>query len=570
MDITTAARKHAIKNAHDYGKADAKAVIGKVLAEAPDAKKDFAATMKTVKAAVDEANSLDKQGLEAALAGFDFEKPKKEEPAGIVLLNAEKGKVITRFPPEPNGYPHIGHAKAALLNYDAAKAYGGKMVIRWDDTNPQAERAEFVEAIREGLSWLGIKAHAETFVSDDMPTLYKLGKQLIEQGDAYACICPQQKIRDLRAAMKGCECRENQTETNLDMWEGMHNGRFRHDQAIIRLKADMASLNTAMRDPVLFRIIEEPHYRQKDKYRVWPTYDFEVSIEDSITGVTHAMRSKEYELRDELYFYILDKLKMRRPQLIEFSRLSIKGLPISKRLLKKLIEEGKVSGWDDPRLPTLAGLRKRGITPQAISNFVRSFGLSKVESEPPIDRLLIENRRLLDPVADHYFFVANPVRVHVAGAVAREIALPKHPARENAGTRKMSVRDQFYIQKSDADLLEEGAVFRLKDLMAVRVREKGMNYVEAELAGDNEPAKHKVQWAPNSGQALSASLVVPTELLDANEEYRPESLRVIEGYCEPECAKLKEGDFVQFERVGFARLDDAATRRFVLCTEPRL
>ncbi|MFA5247618.1 MAG: glutamate--tRNA ligase family protein, partial [Candidatus Micrarchaeia archaeon] len=350
MDENTSAqvkelsKKFALKNAFDYGKADAKAILGKVLAGCADAKKDMKATMEIAIAAAAEANAMDKAGLQKALSSFQFEAKKKEEPKQVELPDATQGAVVTRFPPEPNGYMHIGHAKAVLLGYDAAKNYGGKFLLRWDDSNPEKEKQEYVEAIRASLSWLGITPDGESYVSDDMEKFYAYALQMIQKGKAYVCFCPQATMKELRGSQKECDCRKKAVEENKDEWEGMLNGRYRHNQAVLRFAGDMASLNTVMRDPVLFRILDAPHYRQKSKYHVWPTYDFEGPIEDSITGVTHAMRSKEYELRDELYYAILDCLELRKPKLVEFSRLSIKGMPISKRLLKALIEDGSVTG----------------------------------------------------------------------------------------------------------------------------------------------------------------------------------------------------------------------------------
>lgn len=564
--VHTLARKFALKNAFDYGKADAKAILGKILGACADAKKDMNVTMEIATAAAAEANAMDKPALEASLSAFAFDKPKKEEPKKVELPNAVLGKVVTRFPPEPNGFMHIGHAKAVLLGYDAAKNYGGKFLVRWDDSNPEKEKIEYVDAIRKSLQWLGITPDGESYVSDDMEKLYDYGLQAIKAGKAYVCFCQQPVMKQLRAEGKDCDCKKKTVEENVDEWQGMLNGRYRHNQAVLRFAGDMASLNTVMRDPVLFRILDATHYRQKDKYKVWPTYDFEGPIEDSITGVTHAMRSKEYELRDELYYAILDCLGLRKPELVEFSRLSIKAMPISKRLLKALIEDNSVLGWDDPRLPTLAGLARRGITAEAVRNFVRAFGLSKVESEPPIDRLLVENKRIADPVADHYFFVPSPVRLHVRNATERTVKLRRHPA-EGSGVRKMEAKNDFYIPRRDADLLSNGETFRLKDLYNCRVVDCGTNFVEAEYVADEGVVEKKIQWVPQGEQAIAARLMVLGELLDENEKYRKESLETLEGYCEAECRKLKKGDVVQFERIGFAVLDDEKKMTFILTSK---
>ncbi|PIO06009.1 glutamate--tRNA ligase, partial [Candidatus Micrarchaeota archaeon CG08_land_8_20_14_0_20_59_11] len=305
--------KYALKNAHDYGKANAGAVAGKVIAEAPEAKKDMKATMKAVAEAVVEVNRMKKAEVEEKLKRYVFAE-KKEEEKGITLESAERGRVVTRFLPEPNGFLHLGHAKAALLSYEAAKEYSGKCLLRFDDTNPEKEETEYVAAIQDDLKWLGLTFSDTRFTSDKLPELYEKAEQLIAQGDAYVCECAQEKIKANREAKKGCKCRER--KDSLVIWKGMQ--KMNEGAAVLRLKGCMDSENTVMRDPTLFRILDAPHYRQGTKYRVWPTYDFEVSISDSLDGITHALRSKEYELRDELYCYILDRLRMRKPIVYDF------------------------------------------------------------------------------------------------------------------------------------------------------------------------------------------------------------------------------------------------------------
>jgi len=314
-----------------------------------------------------------------------------------------------------------------------------------------------------------------------------------------------------------------------------------------------------MRDPTLFRICTTEHYRQGSRYTVWPTYDFEVSIADSLDGVTHALRSKEYELRDELYYRIIEKLKLRKPIVYDFSRLTIKGMPLSKRLLKPLIDEKKVPGWDDPRMPTLRGLKRRGILPEAIRNFVLSFGLSKVESEPSIDALLTENRKLLDPKAERYFFVNDPVELIVEGMQRHEVKLRKHPS-ENLGERRIEVTGKFFISKADAEKLKKGDKFRLLEICNVKLVERG-RVLRAEFIGNDGIEGRKLHWVPE--KYLKAEILVPSELF-IGEKFNKDSLKVDKGYCEPECGNLKKGDVVQFVRYGFCILDDDENMRFIL------
>jgi glutamyl-tRNA synthetase len=553
--------KHALKNAAEYGTAQPSAVVGKVIAEDPKAKADMKATMQLIGKVVEKVNKMKKEQIEKELSKFKFEK-KKEEERRITLEDAEIGKVVTRFLPEPNGFLHLGHAKAAFLSYEASKEYGGRCLLRFDDTNPEKERGEFVNAIKGDLEWLGMKFEKEIYSSDKMPDFYKFATQLVKQGDAYVCSCEKEKVNELRGLGKACECRSNSIESNLDAWEEMLAGKYKKGDAILRLKAEPDAANTVMRDPTLFRINTAEHYRQGKNYTVWPTYDFEVSIADSLDGVTHALRSKEYELRDELYYRIIEKLGMRMPIVYDFSRLTLKGLPLSKRLLKSLIDEKKVSGWDDPRMPTIRGLKRRGILPDAIRNFVLSFGLSKVESEPSIDALLIENRKLLDPKAVRYFFVHEPVELIVDGIKKGEVKLRKHPT-ENLGERTLEITGKFFISKADADKLKKGDRFRLLDLCNVKLLEKG-RILKAEFAGNEGMEERRIHWIPE--EFIKVEVLVPSELF-LGDKFNKESLKVVEGYCESDCSYLRKGDIVQFVRYGFCILDDESGMRFILTSQ---
>jgi len=517
MDLKEIIKKFALKNALDYGKANPGAVVGKIIAKSPDAKKDMKNTMKLVNEIVSQINKMKKEEIEEEIKNYKFVEKKKEEKT-LSLPNAEEGKVITRFPPEPSGYPHIGHAKAAFLDYESANIYKGKMLLRFDDTNPEKESQEYVDAIKEGLKWLGIKWFEESYTSDNIKSFYKYAEKMIEKDRAYVCTCSGDKIKENRAGSTPCDCR------NLDplpRWKKMLSGEYKKGEAILRLKGDLESNNTALRDPTLFRILPENHYRQKSKYFVWPSYDFVAPIMDSMEKVTHAMRTKEYELRNPLYFLILEILELRKPELIEFSRLQIKNAPISKRLITPLVKEKKVMGWDDPRLPTLSGLKRRGILPEAVKTFVLRFGLSKVESEPDWEMLLKDNRKLLDKISKHYFFVPDPVKIKIKNAPNNEIV---------------------YIPKADS---EKGEI-RLKDLFNIRITGKN----SAEYLGDKLVPK-KVQWV---SEYIEAEVLIPGDLLK-DDKYNPDSLELVKGYAQKECSRLNIGDIIQFERFGFCRLD---------------
>jgi len=541
-------RKYALKNAFDYGKANPGSVVGKIVTEYPDAKKDMKRTIQLVNDIVLQVNKMSKDEIEREIANYQYAQ-REEKEKELEVENAEEGKVITRYPPEPNGWPHIGHAKAFCLSWTIARKYKGKVILRWDDTNPEAEKAEYVEAIRNGIKWLGLDWDKEVYCSDYIQMMYSLCEQLIRQDDAYFCICTQEKISEGRQNGKRCECGRQSVEKNLDSWQRMLKGEIGEGEGVIRLKGDMASLNTVMRDPTLFRVITAPHFRQGKKYRVWPTYDFQGPVMDSLLKITHPIRSKEYELRDELYYYLLGKLRLYTPKIISIARLSIKNAPVSKRLLRPLVESGKLWGWDDPRLPTLAGLRRRGILPEAIKRYVLRGGLTKSESEGDWEILLAENRKLLDPIAKHYFFVADPAKIKVHG-LPPIVQLRYHP-KEELGFREIPVSEEIYLSREDVTNLKKGERIRLKDLANIEIT--SLNPLEAKVVGGELPQK-KIQWVSNIAKTRCTVAVI-SDLLNENGEFNDKSMVLRDGYCENNCTSIREGETIQFERVGFCRLD---------------
>jgi len=551
MGIEEIAKKYALINAIKFdGKASLKAVIGKVMAEV---KGDAKEIVKIVREVVEEINklSIEEQKKIAEKLGIEINEEKKKKEIKLPPLpDARKGEVVTRFPPEPNGYLHIGHAKAAVIDYEYARMYDGIFILRFDDTNPVNEKKEFYDAQKEDLKWLGIEWDKEYRTSDNLPKHYELAKELLERGCAYICTCSEEEIRKNRRLGKECACR-NRKEQPWDEFFKMKEG-----EAVLRLKGDMKSQNTAMRDPILFRIIDHPHPIHGTRFRVWPTYDFYGAIEDSLSGITHPFRTKEYELRDEVYFYILDCLDLRKPHLMEFSRLSIKGMPVSKRKLKPLVEKKLVWGWDDPRLPTLRGLARRGILAEAIKEFVLSQGISKSESVVVFENLEAVNRKLLDGMAKRLFFVPEPVKVIVENAPEREAVLKYHPS-INMGERKVETKGMFYIPASDASKFEKGSKFRLKDLYNVVVLEKN-DVIKGEYAGDELLQIPKIQWVTEEHYEME--VIIP-HLPFKNGEFDENSLKITKGYVEKNIDEIKHGEIVQFERFGFVRIEkDGKTR----------
>lgn len=555
--VKTKIRKLALQNALEHdGKTQDKIVLAKVLATELQLRSSVKEIMPLISEIVSSVNQLSvkqqQEELEAEFPDALAQKPKKEEREGLPPLEgAQEGKVITRFPPEPNGYPHIGHAKAAIIDEEYARMYKGQLVLRFDDTNPEAERLEYYAAIKVGLDWLGIKFDKVKNTSDDIELLYKKCKELLDGNFAYVCTCKQETISSNRKEMRPCKCSLGDLEQNHDRWDKMFS-KYKQGEAIVRFRGDMKSENTVMRDPVMFRIIETKHPLLSDKYRVWPSYDFAVAIEDSLDGITHAFRTKEYELRNELYYAILDALKMRKPKVLEFSRLGFEGMPVSKRVLRPLIEEGKVSGYDDPRLPTLEALRRRGIRPEAIRKFVLSLGFTKADTLAPFDTLESFNRKIIDSDSIRLHMVKNPATIKISKLPSDRITMPNHPTKD-MGTRTIELGEEFYVEQEDLQNLRVGDQLRFIGLGNVRLTRQHPQ-AEGEYSGEELVANiPKVHWVVQK-TAQRIKVLIPSQLF-FGEQFNEKSLEELNVFSEPYYSELKDGSEIQFVRFGYCRKD---------------
>ena len=556
-DVKNEIRKFALQNAFEHeGKTQDKVVLSKILGTKPEFRTKVKEIIGEISEIVSSVNqiSLEEQRKEIEENFPELLKPKEkiEEREGLPPLEgAIQGKVITRFPPEPNGYPHIGHGKAAIINSEYAKMYGGKCILRMDDTNPEAERMEYHAAIKVGLDWLGVEFDIIKNTSDDMELFYEKGIELINSGKAYVCTCKRDTISKNRRERKACKCSMENVTKNNQGWEKMFE-KFKPGEAIVRFRGDMKADNAVMRDPVLFRIIDEKHYTLGEKYRVWPSYDFAVAIEDSNDGITHAFRSKEFELRKDLINAILDALGMRKPYQDFFSRLEFKGMPISKRILKPLIEEGKVSWYDDPRLPTLEALRRRGIKAEAIKKFILSLGLTKANTLAPFDSLESFNRKFVDADSIRLFMVHKPKKLRVNNLPFSSVEIPNHP-KNDMGKRKIEIDENILIAEDDAKNLQEGSQVRLLGLGNVVIT-KVNEEIEGDFVENGETADiQKIQWVPQKN-SHEIKLLVPNQLF-VDDEFNENSLEELEVFTEPHYLKLKEGEEIQFVRFGYCRKD---------------
>ncbi|MDE1857347.1 MAG: glutamate--tRNA ligase [Candidatus Micrarchaeota archaeon] len=571
MEIEKLARKYAVKNAYEYGKANVGSVLSKVISKAPEAKADMRALSALIGKVVDEVNSLDRSSLEEEYNGYADEfgaeesakraasKPKFELPGAVM------GKVVTRFSPEPSGFMHIGHTKAALIAETFARQYNGMFCLHFDDTNPENERQEFVDQFHKDLEWLGMGFDKEYYSSDHIEHIYSLAKRLIDKGSAYVCTCDRETIKKNRFDGRECEHRARQPAESLEMFEGMLNGDYEEEQAIVRFKYDMSHQNTTLRDPTMLRIKRATHYRQGDKYIVWPSYYFNTPIIDSVMGITDAMRSKEYEQSEALYREILSALGLRVPNIYAFSRLNIKGNITSKRKLRALIKAGDISGYDDPRLMTIAALRRRGVQPKAIRELMLNIGFSKAESVIDQAALFAENRKIIDPIAKHLFFVSNPIKVVVEGTTQKDVRLKLHPHGRANEFREYRTNNTFYISGSDAETINPGESVRLKDLFDVQIETSTANHIRARAASDEVNASI-IHWVADP-YFVECSVSLPGDLLTDEEEYNPDSMKVEKGFVESYARNLKKGDIVQFERFGYAVLDDKERMDFIFISK---
>ncbi len=545
----------ALLNASQHGgRAEVGAVVGRVLAGYPELRSVPGDVAKAVQAVVKRVNQMAPAQQEALLKERypEAERPAhREDRVGLPpLANAVKGKTAFRLPPEPSGFMTIGHAMAFTINYLYKEEYDGDLWLRFEDTNPRKVAPRYYESFRSGAKWLGIEWDHEKNVSDDMEVIYSYGKKLLEQGKAYACSCDAVKVKALRFEGKACEHRDSPEELNLRLWDELLAKKHREGEFVIRFKGDMQNLNYSLRDTNIFRIIDHPHPLTGDKYSLWPTYDVANAVEDEICGITHILRSSEF--RNELQQLIRDSLSFRSPEVIQFSRFNFKGTPVAKRLLRPLVEQKLVSGWDDPRMPTVEGVKRRGIIPEAIRDFTIHVGYTKTEHEYDWSILLSINRKLLDPLSKRLFFVPDPVELVVQGAPRKQVAIPFHPEKD-LGQREIDVGDRFFLFRGDLAQMKKGDRFRLMDLYNVELSSAGPKPA-ATYAGDELVREmKKVQWVTND--SVEVSIIEPGPLFDESGVFVKDGLKQTKGLAEAAFDALKMGDIVQFPRVGFARVD---------------
>jgi glutamyl-tRNA synthetase len=551
MDFEKEIKKFALQNAIKFnGKANPGAIIGRIFAIDPEAKKNAKEVSKKINEILKDIHSMSveeqRKELEETAPELLEKKEKKERNIFECLGFKEGDKVYTAFPPGPEKYPHIGHAKACLLNYMLARKYNGKFLLRFEDTNPKTAKAEFYDVMIENFKWLGVEWDELIYASDFMDMFYEKAEFLIKEGLAYVDKSPQEETRLSREKGVPTKYRNNSVEENLKLWNEMK--KAKPGSAILRLKIDLKHKNTTMRDPTIFRILTEKHPRQDKKYRVWPNYDFQNAIMDSYSDIDMRLRSKEFELRCELQRWIQEKIGIKQTKTYEFGRFNLTGVLSSGRVIREKIENKELIGWDDPSLTTLVALRRRGFLPEAIKNFVLSTGMSKAEATMTWDDLIMHNKRLLDSDAKRYSAIFDPVELLIEDVPELQIELHLNP-NEKKGGRKIKVDGQFVLSKKDIDSMKDGEVTRLMDCINVMKDKSNVCFNSIKFEDFKGKGKRVINWLPAKGN-VDIEVLMPDKT-------------VMKGLAEHNISDLKEGEIIQFERFGFCRLDKKEKEKLI-------
>ncbi|KAG6851300.1 hypothetical protein H0H93_011736 [Arthromyces matolae] len=538
------------------------------------------------------------QGAIAELASAKASKVRSNKTAAgfaLGLPDAIDGQVVTRFPPEPSGYLHIGHTKAAILNQYFAKMYHGKLIIRFDDTNPSKERTEFEETILEDLKLLNIHGDVVTHTSDHFQTLYDLAVKLIEAGKAYTDDTIQDDMREERKNGIASKHRDDSVADNLKHFDEMKAGTEEGLRWCLRAKMSVDDPNKALRDPVIYRCNLLPHHRTGDKWKIYPTYDFACPVVDSIEGVTHALRTNEYRDRNPQYQWMIDALSLRKVNIWDFSRLNFIYTLLSKRKLHNFVDKGLVRGWDDPRFPTVRGIRRRGMTVEALTQFMLSQGPSQSVVSMEWDSIWTLNKKLIDPIAPRHWSIVTKNSVPViikGGPTTPEFkVLPKHKKNAEIGEKKTVYSSSIIIEQEDAQSFEGQEEITLMDWGNAFVRSKTVNdagivtsiEMDLNLEGDFRKTKKKITWLSQSTQEtplipvtlLDYDYLITKKKLEETDDVADFTTPVTEfreaAVADANVNDLNRGDIIQFERKGYYIYDGEVdgVKEFILIPDGR-
>ncbi|CAG8452271.1 842_t:CDS:10 [Ambispora leptoticha] len=514
-------------------------------------------------------------------------KSRSEGPnMNIGLVDAKIGQVVTRFPPEPSGYLHIGHAKAAMLNQYFAQLYRGKLIVRFDDTNPTKEKAEFEESIKEDLALLEIHADQISYTSDHFDELYEYGLKIIQKGLAYVDDTDVVTMREQRMDGIVSKSRDLSVEENLRRFQEMKEGTEFGLTCCLRAKIDMNNPNKSLRDPVIYRCNLLEHHRTGNKWKLYPTYDFACPIVDSIEGVTHALRTNEYHDRNDQYYWILDALELRKVHIWDFSRMNFVYTLLSKRKLQWFVDQKMVSGWDDPRFPTVRGIRRRGLTIEALKQYILMQGASQNDVMLEWDKLWALNKKIIDPIAPRHTSILsdNIVKTKILGGPEKpyEKEIPKHKKNPEIGTKRTTFASNVLLEQEDAKTFEIGEEITLMDwgnaiVKAINKSEENPEIVKSlelqlHLEGDFKKTKKKITWLAETSDIIEVTLLdydylINKKKLEEGDEVKDYVTKTTEfrakAFADANVRHLKKGENIQFERRGYYIVDVEATEDVV-------
>jgi len=544
MDIREVIYKHTLKNALEFGKAKEKAILGKVLAELPEYREKIREIIPIINEVVKEVNSYPRERIEEEIKKYEFIKVERKKEALPELK--VKDKVVLRFAPNPSGPLHLGHSRAAILNDEYAKRYKGKLILRLEDTDPSRVYPPAYEMIKEDLEWLEVKIHETHIQSERLEIYYNYAEKLIAKGNAYVCTCSQEEFKKLRDAKKQCKCRGLSIEENLERFEKMFS-EYKEGQAVVRIKTDLALPDPSMRDFPIMRICETPHPRVGKK-RVYPLYNFAVTIDDYLMKVTHVLRGKDHIANTRKQSIIYDYFSWQKPEFIHYGRLSIGGVTLSTSKIMEGIKSKSYAGWDDIRLGTLRALAKRGIQAKAIRKAMLEVGVKESDIDFSWENLYAYNKDIIEPIANRYFFVWEPKKLVIKNAPSFEAQPLLHPNFPERGRRKIKIeakegKAEVFISSTDAESIKEGEFLRLMEAFNIIILKKS-NEIFAEYHSQalEEARKRKaklIHWL--SGESLPVKVITQE--------------KIFKGLGEENLKNLKEGDIIQFERFGFVRID---------------
>jgi glutamyl-tRNA synthetase len=556
-------QKFALLNALRYGgKAQSKPVLGKLLGECPHLRGNIREVTVLIDEVVQEVNrlSLEKQRklVEEKWPEVLVSEKVEEERVLPPLPNIEKyERVVTRFSPNPDFVLHLGSARAIILSYEYAKMYNGHFFLRFEDTDPKTKKPklQFYDSIREDLTWLGCRWDAEFIQSDRLEIYYEYAEKILKDGNAYVCTCKRKDFQEKVRTKQPCQCRDLTSEENLLRWKGMLDGTYGEGEAVVRIKTDLSHPNPAVRDWPALRIIDTekyPHPRVGSKYRVWPLYNFACGVDDHLMGVTHVIRGKEHLTNQARQEYMYHHFGWKYPEAIHYGRLKITGASLSKSVILQGLRDGLFKHWDDPRLATLAALRRRGITPEAIRRLIVDVGPKTADVVLSWENLYAYNRKIIDPAAKRYFFVRDPRKLTVKNIPHYFTGqLPLHPDHPERGFRSYKIAPKkgeafFLVSSDDRGLLEKGGKVRFMGLFNLQVEKVEKILIQAVFHSESyEEAKKLgaplIHWIlMNSG--------IPCEVV------MPDASRA-NGVAEEACKMLSPSEIIQFERFGFVRID---------------